>query len=100
MGAGDIPFVKEQGCNKMTCSRRECQNVQCYVCSANCDYSHFHRTTSGYQVGKCPLYENTEKRHQMEVESAEQDMIREIMQENQNGEHENLQAMYRPNFQV
>lgn len=100
MGTGGTPFVKEGGCHKMTCSVQECRNVQCYVCPENCDYSHFYDKTSGYQVGKCPLFENTEERHQMEVESAEQDVIREIMQEDQNGEHGNLQAMYRRNFQV
>ncbi|ENH69046.1 hypothetical protein FOC1_g10010221 [Fusarium oxysporum f. sp. cubense race 1] len=37
----DTPFIKEEGCNKMTCTRKGCGNVQCYVCSKSCDYDHF-----------------------------------------------------------
>ncbi|KAH7232547.1 hypothetical protein B0J15DRAFT_376050, partial [Fusarium solani] len=67
------PFVKSDGCNRMKCPLKSCGNMQCYVCSTTCDYNHFGIT------GKCPLFDNTEERHQMEVESAEQNMKREIM---------------------
>ncbi|PKK50754.1 hypothetical protein CI102_5891, partial [Trichoderma harzianum] len=33
------PFIKILGCNKVSCTR--CGNIQCDVCSKNCDYNHF-----------------------------------------------------------
>ncbi|EHK17917.1 uncharacterized protein TRIVIDRAFT_44742, partial [Trichoderma virens Gv29-8] len=35
----DTPFIKSVGCNKVSCTR--CGNIQCDVCSENCDYTHF-----------------------------------------------------------
>lgn len=57
----DTKFIKEEGCNKMTCSK--CKNVQCYICSKSCSYDHFNDTTRGGKVGNCPLFESTEARH-------------------------------------
>ena len=43
-------FLKESGCNKITC---DCGNKQCYVCGTNvADYTHFDDSRRG---GKCPL---------------------------------------------
>ncbi|KAH7359479.1 hypothetical protein B0T11DRAFT_356174, partial [Plectosphaerella cucumerina] len=33
------PFIKDSGCNKMTCV--VCSNEQSYVCPTSCDYAHF-----------------------------------------------------------
>lgn len=64
-------FIKEYGCNKMTCP--SCANLQCYVCSKSLtNYDHFEHTT-GRATGtgkKCPLYDNVEERHEREVKEA------------------------------
>ncbi|KIH88844.1 ring finger protein [Sporothrix brasiliensis 5110] len=66
------PFIKELGCNKMTCTRAGCSNVQCYVCHQSCDYSHFDDTSRGGKAGNCPLFESAEERHEVEVLNAEE----------------------------
>ncbi|XP_067681693.1 uncharacterized protein [Haliotis asinina] len=54
-------FVKETGCNKMTCS---CGATSCYVCrKPNIDYSHF-------QGGRCSNTEDAQKIHLEEMEKA------------------------------
>lgn len=45
------PFVKEEGCNKMTCTRNGCMNIQCYVCSKSCGYDHFNDPGRGGKAG-------------------------------------------------
>ncbi|XP_018013338.1 probable E3 ubiquitin-protein ligase ARI10 [Hyalella azteca] len=52
-------FVKESGCNKMTCS---CGNKMCYICRQSIvDYNHFHN-------GTCELHTNDlEALHRSEV---------------------------------
>jgi TRIAD3 protein (E3 ubiquitin-protein ligase RNF216) len=67
------PFIKENGCNKMTCTK--CRNIQCYVCSKSCQYNHFNDTSRGGKTGNCPLFDDgygVEKRHQDEVRAAEE----------------------------
>ena len=76
------PFIKEQGCNKMTCTNAGCGNVQCYVCHTSCDYSHFDDTTRGGKKGNCPLFESAEKRHEEEVQAAEARAREEVAQKN------------------
>ncbi|KAL6706833.1 hypothetical protein ACN47E_005169 [Coniothyrium glycines] len=71
------PFVKEMGCNKMTCTH--CRNVQCYVCSENVDsYLHF----GAGQHGKCPLHENVEDRHEQEVKRAADEAMAKVRADN------------------
>ncbi|KXL46230.1 hypothetical protein M433DRAFT_4038, partial [Acidomyces richmondensis BFW] len=69
-------FIKEYGCNKMTCP--SCGNLQCYVCSQSLkDYNHFDQNIAFSPSGsvpsttKCPLYDNVEERHEREVQAAE-----------------------------
>lgn len=64
------PFIKEHGCNKMTCTRSGCRNVQCYVCSKSCSYDHFDDVSRGGKKGNCPLFDDHEQRHREEVEKA------------------------------
>ncbi|KAF2856359.1 hypothetical protein T440DRAFT_384760 [Plenodomus tracheiphilus IPT5] len=71
------PFVKEMGCNKMTCSH--CRNVQCYVCSKNvANYNHFGEA----QNRQCPLHENIEDRHEQEVKKAADEAMAKLRAEN------------------
>ncbi|KAJ4289492.1 hypothetical protein N0V88_006974 [Collariella sp. IMI 366227] len=53
------PFIKENGCNKMTCVRPGCRNVQCYVCSVS-----------------------VEQRHEDEVNAALQEARKQVAEEN------------------
>ncbi|KAM0563386.1 hypothetical protein ACHAPJ_001104 [Fusarium lateritium] len=76
------PFIKESGCNKMTCTRKGCRNVQCYVCSKSCDYQHFNDVSRGGKKGNCPLFESVEERHENEVKEAEKAAKQKVLEEN------------------
>jgi TRIAD3 protein (E3 ubiquitin-protein ligase RNF216) len=76
------PFIKENGCNKMTCTRSGCRNVQCYVCSKSCDYNHFDDASRGGKKGNCPLFDNVEDRHKNEVHTAEALARQQVAEEN------------------
>ncbi|EXK32037.1 hypothetical protein FOXG_08437 [Fusarium oxysporum f. sp. lycopersici 4287] len=78
----DTPFIKEEGCNKMTCTRKGCGNVQCYVCSKSCDYDHFNDERRGGKQGNCPLFESAEERHENEVNAAEKAAKQKVLEEN------------------
>ncbi|KAK3307301.1 uncharacterized protein B0T15DRAFT_395501, partial [Chaetomium strumarium] len=89
------PFIKENGCNKMMCSRPGCGNMQCYVCSQSCrDYSHFNDPTRGGKSGNCPLFDNVEQRHQTEVQAAEERARRQVVEENPEVEAELLEIRF------
>jgi len=77
----NTPFVKEEGCNKMTCTRSGCYNVQCYVCSKSCSYDHFNDRSRGGKPGNCPLFESVEERHQEEVKKAEKEALAKVRAE-------------------
>ncbi|KAF2266790.1 hypothetical protein CC78DRAFT_107591 [Lojkania enalia] len=71
------PFVKEYGCNKMTCTK--CGNVQCYVCSKDVkDYNHFGSENSNT---RCPLHDNVEVRHEQEAKKAETEALARLRAE-------------------
>ncbi|KAF9762027.1 hypothetical protein IL306_003583 [Fusarium sp. DS 682] len=78
----NTPFIKEEGCNKMTCTRQGCGNVQCYVCSKSCDYDHFNDERRGGKQGNCPLFESAEERHENEVNEAEKAAKKKVLEEN------------------
>ncbi|KAF2764972.1 hypothetical protein EJ03DRAFT_221617 [Teratosphaeria nubilosa] len=79
-------FIKEYGCNKMTCS--SCAHMQCYICSKSLtDYNHFDQapgraTGGGEHTQKCPLYDNVEERHEREVREAEEAARAQAVAEN------------------
>ncbi|KXH41445.1 ubiquitin-conjugating enzyme [Colletotrichum nymphaeae SA-01] len=75
-----MAFVKESGCNKMTCTKRGCRNVQCYVCSKSCDYAHFDDQARGGQKGNCPLFDDVNTRHNEEVQQAEAKARQDILE--------------------
>ncbi|KAF8907296.1 hypothetical protein CPB84DRAFT_298608 [Gymnopilus junonius] len=64
-------FVKDQGCNKMTCPN--CRTLSCYVCRQVIKgYDHFDQTPVGRASaskagGKCLLWDQVEERHAAEV---------------------------------
>ncbi|KAK3687763.1 hypothetical protein B0T22DRAFT_379066 [Podospora appendiculata] len=76
------PFIKENGCNKMTCTRNGCHNVQCYVCSKSCSYDHFNDASRGGKPGNCPLFDSTEVRHEDEVRKAQEKALKEVAEQN------------------
>lgn len=57
----------------MRCTRRGCKNIQCYVCSKSCDYSHFNDPGRGGKAGNCPLFDVTENRHEEEIRIAQEE---------------------------
>ncbi|KAI9836388.1 MAG: hypothetical protein M1819_001418 [Sarea resinae] len=74
-------FIKEDGCNKMVCTR--CGNKQCYVCSKSINnYDHFNDVHRGGAQGNCPLFDDTEKRHIDDVKKAEEAALAKIKQQN------------------
>jgi TRIAD3 protein (E3 ubiquitin-protein ligase RNF216) len=86
------PFVKEEGCNKMTCTRNGCRNIQCYVCSKSCDYNHFDDTRRGGKPGNCPLFESVEDRHDNEVKKAEKEALDRVRAEHPEYTEEDLKV--------
>ncbi|PNP55450.1 hypothetical protein THARTR1_04280 [Trichoderma harzianum] len=83
------PFIKTLGCNKVSCTR--CGNIQCDVCSKNCDYTHFKENQPKTEAGAkgCPLYDNTEHRYAREVDAAEKETRRRLVKE-----HPGIDAQY------
>lgn len=66
----------------MACTK--CGNIQCYVCSKSCDYSHFNDTRRGGKVGNCELFDKeggVEARHQEEVRIAEEEARKKVQEE-------------------
>ncbi|TGO71752.1 hypothetical protein BELL_0535g00010 [Botrytis elliptica] len=86
------PFVKEEGCNKMTCTRNGCYNVQCYVCSKSCNYDHFNDVRRGGKEGNCPLFESVEERHNDEVKKAEKEALAKVRAEHPEYSEEDLRV--------
>lgn len=73
------PFIKSDGCNKMTCS--QCGNLQCYLCGVDvtADYAHFNAPGS-----KCPVYSSNmslEDQHAQEVKAADETAQAEVLRE-------------------
>ncbi|KAI7547385.1 hypothetical protein KC331_g5050 [Hortaea werneckii] len=86
-------FIKEYGCNKMTCP--SCRNMQCYCCSQTLkDYEHFDQAPLGSSRRngkKCPLYDDVERRHEREVKEAEEAAKKQLMEDNPDLNAEDLE---------
>lgn len=89
-------FLKEHGCNKMICS--SCRTMSCYICRKiiqyvlllrsdhsltlihGCrGYDHFDQMPGQAKVkksGKCPLWDDQEKRHHDEVRTSSEMYLR------------------------
>lgn len=75
--------MKLDGCNKIRCSK--CGTLQCDVCRKTIkDYSHFNDLKRGGKDGQCPLFDESEGRHQAEISSAEAEMRKKVVKENPN----------------
>ncbi|XPS98048.1 RBR-type E3 ubiquitin transferase [Ascochyta lentis] len=71
------PFVKDHGCNKMSCTH--CGNKQCYICSKNVNnYEHF----GDVNKGRCALHDNVEDVHEQEVKKAAEEAMAKVKAEN------------------
>ncbi|KAJ3047855.1 hypothetical protein HK097_011102 [Rhizophlyctis rosea] len=92
-------YFKTEGCNKMQCS---CGQMMCYVCrQAIQGYDHFNQLPAGVpnpKGGKCPLWDDANKRNAEEVARAGEEAIREAREENPevNGEELHVEL---PNWQ-
>lgn len=67
----------------MSCTK--CRNLQCYICSESCDYSHFDDTKRGGKQGNCPLFDpqGIDARHLEEVKAAEEQAKKKVLEENE-----------------
>ncbi|KAI5984865.1 hypothetical protein EDD15DRAFT_2176650 [Pisolithus albus] len=86
-GGYHAAFIKEQGCNKMTCPN--CHTLSCYICrQIITGYDHFDRVgpSAPGQVGnksKCILWEpSVERRHAEEVNAAAKQAMEELKKNN------------------
>ncbi|KNE64091.1 hypothetical protein AMAG_09153 [Allomyces macrogynus ATCC 38327] len=73
-------ITKENGCNKMTC---RCGALFCYCCRALIkDYTHFAEDNRGRRntSSKCPLFDDTNHRHALELREAEKQAREELAQ--------------------
>lgn len=73
----------------MTCTK--CRNIQCYICSKSCEYSHFNDVKRGGKEGNCPLFDegSIEIRHSEEVKNAEAEARKKVL-----AEHSDIQAEF------
>jgi len=75
-------FLKEEGCNKMTCV---CGAKQCYVCRKQVtDYDHFCQhmrdgNANCTECQKCFLFENTDRMDDNQVMTAQQEGVQKII---------------------
>lgn len=86
-------YIKEFGCNKMVCTR--CSSIQCYVCSKDITkdgYTHFNESARGGRPGQCPLFDNTEQRHDEDVKKAEQKALEKVREEHPGFSEEELKV--------
>lgn len=86
------PFIKSDGCNKMTCP--QCGNLQCYLCGVDvtADYAHFNAPNS-----KCPVYSaniSLEDQHAQEVKEAAEIAQAEVLREHPELDQEDLDIRF------
>ncbi|KAJ3525100.1 hypothetical protein NMY22_g10714 [Coprinellus aureogranulatus] len=64
-------FIKAEGCNKMTCPDNACGALSCYVCKQEIQgYDHFWPSPTEPHRLVCPLYDDVNQRHEMDIREA------------------------------
>src|SRR5579862_2820260 len=82
------PFLKETGCNKMTCPF--CLNKQCYVCSKTiADYDHFDNPRD---TNPCPMNGDMKEFLEAQVMSAEDSAVKELLDQRLDLKEEDLRV--------
>ncbi|KAG1903018.1 uncharacterized protein F5891DRAFT_1019925 [Suillus fuscotomentosus] len=75
-------FIKEHGCNKMTCPN--CRTVSCYICREIINgYEHFNKN-------KCLLWDPVEQRHATEVQEAAKKAMEEVKRDHPDVDESNI----------
>ncbi|KAJ3490885.1 hypothetical protein NLJ89_g11396 [Agrocybe chaxingu] len=89
-------FVKDAGCNKMTCPH--CRTLSCYVCRKVINgYEHFNQTPAGrpstsQNDGKCLLWDQVEERHAAEVKAAAEKALADWKRDHPDVDEENVKV--------
>lgn len=84
-------FIKEHGCNKMTCPN--CQTVSCYICREVINgYEHFVNPRPNGQVDKkkCLLWDPVEQRHATEVQEAAKKAMEDLKRDRPDVDESNI----------
>jgi hypothetical protein len=70
-------FIKQDGCNKMICSK--CKTIMCYLCkqAITNGYQHFYGHGAS-PSNKCPLFSDNDKLHKAEVAKAADETKKEL----------------------
>jgi TRIAD3 protein (E3 ubiquitin-protein ligase RNF216) len=88
------PFVKEFGCNSMTCA--SCGNEQCYSCNQNVSheaaYGNWH--WGAESEGKCVLFENTASQRENDSKKAEKEAIQKVLKEHPELDPKSLEVKF------
>ncbi|KAG1729566.1 hypothetical protein EDB19DRAFT_115472 [Suillus lakei] len=85
-------FIKEHGCNKMTCPN--CRTVSCYICRKVINgYEHFGNSNPRdrhVDKNKCLLWDPVEQRHATEVQEAAKKALEELKRDHPDVDESNI----------
>jgi TRIAD3 protein (E3 ubiquitin-protein ligase RNF216) len=85
-------FIKEHGCNKMTCPN--CRTGSCYICRKVINgYDHFGNSllhNGQVDKNKCLLWDPVEQRHATEVQAAAKKAIEELQRDRPDIDESNI----------
>ena len=105
-GKCKVRILKEDGCNKVICT--SCYAVLCDYCGKDITkamYNHFDgqgRAPPGLIInpgGKCPLYDESHKRKDQQVEQAEKDAMAKVRAEHPDISEEDLKIKFAKSVQ-